>query len=86
MIVKDDSEVKELDRALSTVYPHVDAIYITGTKQFRQSYFEDAMINDIIVPIVPANVAAEISFVQTSNATYYEKSQQLQEVFNKYIE
>lgn len=32
MIVKDDSEVKELRRALNTVAKHVDAIYITGTK------------------------------------------------------
>lgn len=33
MIVKDDTEAKELDRCLSTISPYVDAIYITGTKE-----------------------------------------------------
>ena len=33
VIIKDDTEAKELDRCLSTVYQHVDAIYITSTKK-----------------------------------------------------
>ncbi len=62
-----------------------DNIYITGTKQFRQSYFADAMINEIIMPIVPANVAAEMSSIQRSNATEYEKLQQTGEALNKHM-
>jgi tetratricopeptide (TPR) repeat protein len=33
LIVKDDTEEKQLDRCLSTVAPYVDAIFITGTKK-----------------------------------------------------
>ncbi len=62
-----------------------DNIYITGTKQFRQSYFEDAMVTEVIIPAVPANVGAELSAIQKSNATYYDKSRQLEEALNKYM-
>jgi tetratricopeptide (TPR) repeat protein len=33
LILKDDSEVDILRRAISTIYKHVDAIFITGTKE-----------------------------------------------------
>ncbi len=33
MIVKDDTEEKQLDRCLKSIYSHVDAIFITGTKR-----------------------------------------------------
>lgn len=33
IIVKDDTEEKQLDRCLSTVAPYVDAIFVTGTKK-----------------------------------------------------
>lgn len=36
LIIKDDSEEKELDRALASIYTHVDAIFITGTKKPQQ--------------------------------------------------
>lgn len=33
LIIKDDSEAKEFERAIKSIYQHVDAIYVTGTKK-----------------------------------------------------
>jgi uncharacterized secreted protein with C-terminal beta-propeller domain len=66
------------------LYVSQDNIYITGVKQMSQSYYMETMIKEVIIPSVPANVAANIIMSQGSNASAYEKMQSIAFAVAKY--
>lgn len=69
-----------------TMYASVDNIYIVYTKRLRMSYFYDKIIEEAILPLVPANVRTEINNIRNSDMNEYEKMQEIGEVFRDYVE
>ena len=88
--VKDDnSEIQNkvylLDYA-SAMYVSQDNIYLVYQKQIKPSYRTERIVDEIIIPSAPADVAERIRFVMASDKFYYEKEQAISEIMQEWMQ
>src|SRR3989344_98355 len=88
--VKDDnSEIQNkvylLDYA-SAMYVSPDNIYLVYQKQVKPSYRMERIVNEIIIPSAPADVAERIRSVMASDKFYYEKEQAISEIMQEWLQ
>ena len=88
--VKDDnSEIQNkvylLDYA-SAMYVSPDNIYLVYQKQVKPSYRMDRIVNEIVIPSAPADVAERIRSVMASDKFYYEKEQAISEIMQEWLQ
>ena len=88
--VKDDnSEIQNkvylLDYA-SAMYVSQDNIYLVYQKQIKPSYRTERIVDEIIIPSAPADVAERIRSVMASDKFYYEKEQAISEIMQEWMQ
>jgi uncharacterized secreted protein with C-terminal beta-propeller domain len=67
------------------MYVSTNNIYITYTKRMSDSDFYDRIIDEAIIPAVPASVQSKINEIRNSDADKYEKMQKIGEEFQNYL-
>lgn len=66
------------------MYVSLDNIYITYMKQFSYMDYIGSLIDEVVLPIVPAGVAAEIQTVEVSGLSLYEKLEAQMQIVQAY--
>ncbi|MBL7206816.1 MAG: beta-propeller domain-containing protein [Candidatus Aenigmarchaeota archaeon] len=86
--VQDDSKAPEVESFLKgsteNVYVSKENIYLTRTKWIDWKTEQDMMIDRVLIPLLPLHLGIKINEIRSSNITYYEKSNIIQEVFYNY--
>ena len=70
----------------NSMYASTENMYIVYTKRVSIDNFYDRLIDDVILPIVPANVKAEINQIWDSDMEDYRKYGEVGQILNDYIE
>ena len=65
-------------------YVSADNIYITYMKQVSNIYMTDRVLNDAIIPSMPADIAARLNEVKISNASASEKTERMALILQEY--
>lgn len=68
-----------------SMYVSLGNIYIVYRKSVSESKVYDRIIDEIIIPIVPLDVQGKISDARNSNASSYDKMQQIGKTFEDYL-
>ncbi|MCK5017323.1 MAG: beta-propeller domain-containing protein [Candidatus Peribacteraceae bacterium] len=68
------------------IYVSQDNIYITYRKEVSQKKIMEDMITKVMIPNLPPDIALKISTIWNSDKEQYEKTQEMTEVFNEYLE
>ncbi len=69
-----------------SMYVSANNIYITYTKWLDYADYMDRIIDEIILPVVPSDVANQISEARSVNEDKYKKFSRVEEIFNNYVE
>lgn len=69
-----------------SMYVSADNIYITYTKWLDYADYMDRIIDEIILPVMPSDVASQISEARSTNENKYEKFNRVQEILGNYVE
>jgi uncharacterized secreted protein with C-terminal beta-propeller domain len=67
------------------MYVSQDHIYITYQKHIEPYVFIDRIIDDVIMPVVPGNVANQIDAIRSKDISEAEKMSEIGDVFTDYI-
>lgn len=67
-----------------TIYASADNIYLTGQKQLNPRVVYEMEVNDIFIPLLPAMEAAKARDVMSTNASYWEKARDVQQIVSDY--
>ncbi len=62
-----------------------DNIYVTYTKTLPQSYYTERLVEQVMLPLMPANVASEIRAALQSDEPSYLKMQRVELIFAEYF-
>lgn len=88
--VKDDAADAENKIFLlgysSALFVSRDNIYMVYQKRVKQSYFFDRLVDDVMIPPVPKDVADKIRQIRDSGMPYYEKRITIEEVLRDWLE
>jgi len=68
------------------MYVSTSNIYLVYTKRLSEFDFYDKIIDEAIIPNVPVDIQNKISEIRSSNATKYEKMQQIGDALQNYIQ
>ncbi|MFZ3077107.1 MAG: beta-propeller domain-containing protein [Candidatus Aenigmatarchaeota archaeon] len=68
-----------------SIYVSQDNIYLTYQKRVGELKIYDRMVDEIILPLVPSDVRGKINEVRNSNASSYDKMQQIGKLFEDYL-
>jgi len=68
------------------MYASIDNIYIVYTKHLSMRHFYDRIVEKVLLPVVPSHVKNEINSIRNSDASDYEKMQQISEIFQNHVE
>jgi uncharacterized secreted protein with C-terminal beta-propeller domain len=69
-----------------TLYASMQNIYVVYTKTLSEFDIYNRIIDDVIIPIVPADVQNKIREVEKLNVSQYEKMRTIGEIFENYTE
>ena len=69
----------------NNIFVSMDNIYLTFMKRVSNIYMTERMINEVVVPSLPIDVAGEIMQIQNSGLDEYEKMEQIGLVFQEYM-
>ena len=75
-----------LTSATQNMFVSLNNIYVTYTKRVSGSYLMNKMIDDVFIPIVPADIANKIIEIRNSNQNSYEKWKNIMEIVQNYSE
>lgn len=87
--VKDGKEAESkvfLLGSSNALFVSKDNIYMVYQKRLKPSYAMDRLIDDVILPFVPAGVAEKLKEIRDSNMSYYEKEHAIEEVAGGWLE
>ncbi len=83
---EDISDKVILMGATQNIFVSLNNIYITYQKVWSYYDFEDRVIEKVLLPNLPADVANEINNIKNSNLAQYEKYQKIGEVVFNYLD
>ena len=66
-------------------YVSQDAIYLTNQKYFNYQNFQEDMIREVFLPMLPAEIRADAEEILDRDGEYYTKTQDLEQVYAKYF-
>jgi uncharacterized secreted protein with C-terminal beta-propeller domain len=69
-----------------SMFVSADNIYLTYTKWLDQSYFFDKILDDVILPITPADIDAKIAEIRAMNISKSDKFERIGMALNEYTE
>lgn len=87
--VDDDSEPQSKVFLLgysNVMFVSKDNIYLTYQKRVKPSILQDRITEEVILPLVPEDVASKIRQIMQSDKTYYEKESELAEAVQGWFE
>jgi uncharacterized secreted protein with C-terminal beta-propeller domain len=67
------------------MYVSPSNIYVVYTKRLSEFDFYDKIIDQAIMPVVPLNIRNKINEIRNTNATKYEKMQEIGKAFQDYL-
>ena len=68
------------------MYVSKENIYITYQRRVRNTYYMDMMFDDVIIPLVPKDIAEQLEDIKESNASYWEKQNRMGDILQEYGE
>lgn len=68
-----------------SIFVSADNIYLTYPKYVSELQFYDRIVGEVIMPSVPADIQSQITDVRNSNASSYDKMQEIGKIFQDYI-
>lgn len=68
-----------------SMYASMGNIYIVYRKRVSELKIYDRLIDEIIIPLVPSDVQNKVSGIRNSNASSYDKMQQIGRTFEDYL-
>jgi len=68
------------------LYVSMNNIYVTYKKEISQKKMMEDMMEKVILPNLPPDISLEISGIWNSDKPYYEKMQEITEIFQEYFE
>ncbi|MBI2971588.1 MAG: beta-propeller domain-containing protein [Candidatus Aenigmarchaeota archaeon] len=69
----------------STLYVSQNNIYMVYQKQVRQSVIFDRLVTDVVIPVVPWDIADKLRTVQTSSNSSYEKQAAISRILQDWL-
>jgi uncharacterized secreted protein with C-terminal beta-propeller domain len=68
----------------NNIFVSLDNIYITYQKQMRNDVMFDQTLDEVILPLTPADIDTQITIIRNSGASSSEKMTQIGEIFQEY--
>jgi len=68
------------------IYVSKDNIYLTYMKRLSTRYYYEKMIDDVYIPVLPADLADKAKEIRNSNSTYYTKTDEIGRMIQDYSE
>ncbi len=68
------------------MYVSKENIYITYQRRVRNTFYMDMMLDEVIIPLVPKDIAKDLEDIKESDASYWEKQNRIGDILQEYAE